>query len=294
MGKAFKIIVASFVLVAYSASAQSVQMRVSILDSDTSATGAVIVNVEAKVTDISPSTLGSATVDLDYDTSLLTYVTVIDSDINPGNQGYSYSANDLTGDPVTGNGSGSYVRLTVAGSNVGSGFGKEAGFDVTTDYVNFGTLEFTITDDGATADNLSLFLRTGSLSVGFFENQSNDPETGVITEATVDEILDANNFVLPVEQFALGMDEEYLLGNPFPNPFSSEARFTFAVREPQPVRIEVYNMVGQRVAVVMDGDVSGNELHRFSINAARLANGVYHLRATGKTFSAVRSMVLVK
>ena len=294
MGKALQIVAVCWLMFVGSALGQSAQLSISILDSDTTASGAVVVSIEAKVTNISPSTLGSATIDLDYDSDLLTFNGVIDSDINPGTEGYSYSANGLNGDPVQGNGSGDYVRLTIAGANVGAGFGKAAGFDVPSNYVNLGTLEFTITENGATASDLSLFVRTGSLSIGFFENQSNDPETGVIVEATVDEIVDANNFVLPVEEFALGLDEDYLFGNPFPNPFNSLARFTFAVREPQDVRIEVYNMVGQRVAVVLDGAVSGNELMRLSFDGARLANGVYHVRATGKTFSDVRSVVLVK
>ncbi len=273
---------------------QSVQLRLAVIDSDTTSNGSVLVNVQAKVTDLSPSTLGSITLDVDYDSELLQYDGVIDSDINPGSQGYSYSADSLFGMPVSGNGSGSYVRLTIAGANVGSGFGKQGGFDLSTGFANLGTLEFKITDAGVAASALSMFVRLGSLSVGFFENQSNDPETGNIIEAAVSDIEDANNFALPVEGYAFEMDEEYHLGNPFPNPSSSAFRFTLAIRETQDVRVDLYNMVGQRVAVVYNDLLTSGELHRLSVDGAHLANGVYHLRVAGKAFTDTRSIVLVK
>ncbi len=179
--------------------AQTGQLRVNLTQNDRVEGGTLLVNIETKVTGISPSTLGSATIDLDYDDADLTFVSITASDINPAVDGYSLSASDLSGDPVSGNGSGAYVRLTITGNNVGPDFGMGTGFDVPTAYANLATYQFTVTAAGAAAGSTDLFVRTGSLSIGYFENQSNNPKTGVIEEATIDLIEDANSIPLPVE-----------------------------------------------------------------------------------------------
>ncbi|MDX1741134.1 MAG: hypothetical protein R3178_07565, partial [Rhodothermales bacterium] len=65
----FALILASF---GTTALAQTGQLRVNVTQNDRVEGGTVLVNIETKVTGISPSTLGSATIDLDYDDADLT------------------------------------------------------------------------------------------------------------------------------------------------------------------------------------------------------------------------------
>ena len=126
------------VLFAGTASAQDSQLRVDVISSDNFQGGKVVIDVLAKVTGISPSTLGSATIDVDFAADLLTFLGVVGSDINPSTDGYSFSAGALNGDPVSGNGSGDYVRIAISGASVGPGFGQGPGYDVPTAYGNLG------------------------------------------------------------------------------------------------------------------------------------------------------------
>ena len=62
----------------------------------------------------------------------------------------------------------------------------------------------------------------------------------------------------------------------------------------QQVRVEVYDVVGRRVAVLHDGLLEADQLHRFVFGARHLPSGLYFYRVTGRHFSDVKSMTLVK
>ncbi len=62
----------------------------------------------------------------------------------------------------------------------------------------------------------------------------------------------------------------------------------------QQVRVEVYDVVGRRVAVLHDGLLEADQLHRFVFAARRLPSGLYLYRILGERFSDVKSMTLVK
>ncbi len=279
-----------------SVAAQTSQLKASLVSTDDFEGGKVVLDVLAKVTAISPSTLGSATIDIDYSSDLLTFLGVVGSDINPSADGYSFSAGALTGDPVSGDGSGDYVRIAVSGASVGPGFGQGPGFDVQSAYGNLARLEFGITSAGvgASASDLDLFIRTGSASLGFFENAANNPATGVIVESTISEIINANDISLAIDDGDLAFEGDYLFDPPYPNPFNALSQFDVAVKEAQPVVIEVFDAVGRRVAKLHDGPLAPNQRVHFRLDGTRLGSGIYHVRARGKEFSAVRSIVLVK
>jgi hypothetical protein len=65
---------------------------------------------------------------------------------------------------------------------------------------------------------------------------------------------------------------------------------TFAVREPQPVRIELFNALGQRVAALYDSEAPGSLVLTREL-PERLASGVYIVRMSGRDFSTTASVV---
>lgn len=85
----------------------------------------------------------------------------------------------------------------------------------------------------------------------------------------------------------------FALSPVYPNPFNPEARFTLTVAQAQPVRLAVYDALGREVAVVHEGMLAGGHKHSFVFTAAGLPTGMYLLKATGKTFSAMRKVLLV-
>ena len=69
------------------------------------------------------------------------------------------------------------------------------------------------------------------------------------------------------------------LGDPFPSPFNAEVTIPFALAEAGPVRLAVYNLMGQQVRVLADDWVAAGA-HRVSWNGrtaagVEAASGVY-------------------
>lgn len=83
----------------------------------------------------------------------------------------------------------------------------------------------------------------------------------------------------------------HLLSGVYPNPFGVSATFTLALRDPQSVRIEVFDLQGRRQEMVHEGVLAAGVAHRFSLTADGWAAGVYFLRITGKQFVATQPLV---
>jgi hypothetical protein len=69
-----------------------------------------------------------------------------------------------------------------------------------------------------------------------------------------------------------------------PNPFRAQTHLAFTVAEDGLARMEVYNLLGQRVATLFDGPATAGRVHRVTADGSRWASGVYFyvLRANGQ------------
>lgn len=92
-----------------------------------------------------------------------------------------------------------------------------------------------------------------------------------------------------------GIAGAYRLEQNYPNPFNPSTSIRFELSEPSHVRLEVYSVTGQRVAVLADGTL-GAGTHQVTFDAGHLTSGVYLYRMTsGNTGkSQTRKMLLVK
>lgn len=98
----------------------------------------------------------------------------------------------------------------------------------------------------------------------------------------------------PEVEVAVELVETLYLSAVYPNPFNPQAQFTLMVRREQSVRVAVYDVQGRRVALLHEGSLAAGTHHRFVFDGAALPSGLYLVRADGETFSAVRSVVLLK
>jgi hypothetical protein len=80
-----------------------------------------------------------------------------------------------------------------------------------------------------------------------------------------------------------------------PNPFSTSTEFGVQLIRTQDVRVEVFNAIGQRVALLHDGPLAaGSVVHHFTLEATDLPSGVYLYRVTGEDFVETRNVVLAR
>jgi hypothetical protein len=91
-----------------------------------------------------------------------------------------------------------------------------------------------------------------------------------------------------------GPGSDVQLAAPFPNPVRQQATVRYVVPEgsAQPVRLAVYNVLGQRVATLVD-ETQPPGREELSLDASRWASGVYFLRLqVGETMRSQRVTVV--
>ena len=85
----------------------------------------------------------------------------------------------------------------------------------------------------------------------------------------------------------------FSLGQNYPNPFNASTTIEIELPEATEVRLEVYNMLGQRVRTLADGRFEAGP-HSFRFDADGLSSGTYLYRITTPNHTTTRRMVLVK
>ena len=96
------------------------------------------------------------------------------------------------------------------------------------------------------------------------------------------------------EASPLDFEGTHLLGAVYPNPAPGAARVDLAVAEAQTVRVELYDALGRRVAVVFDGPVAARTTVPVAVASGTLAAGTYVLRVVGETFADTRRLTVVR
>ena len=79
-----------------------------------------------------------------------------------------------------------------------------------------------------------------------------------------------------------------------PNPFRGETEITFTSVTNDPIRIEVYDILGRRVEEVFVGQLARGEVKKFRFHAHEYPSGLYFVRYSSPHFSEVKSVVLAK
>jgi hypothetical protein len=87
--------------------------------------------------------------------------------------------------------------------------------------------------------------------------------------------------------------EAYVLYPPYPNPFNPAIVIHYEVPVTSPVTLTIYNLLGQRVATIMDRTLNSGD-YRTTWNAGDLPSGIYFCRLTAPSFQSIRKMVLIK
>ena len=92
---------------------------------------------------------------------------------------------------------------------------------------------------------------------------------------------------------------EFALDQNYPNPFNPTTKIRFSVPTQSNVKIKVYNIMGEEVALLNNG-LSQPGIHEINWNAGNLASGIYLLRIqaaatdNSKEFIDMKKMILMK
>ena len=105
------------------------------------------------------------------------------------------------------------------------------------------------------------------------------------------QVLDQSEVTLS-EQNAVTI-EEYALYQNFPNPFNPSTTITFDLKNAGTVKLNVFDLLGREVAVLMNGYRESGR-YQVSFDAAGLPSGVYLYRIETSEFSSIQKMVLMK
>jgi hypothetical protein len=86
---------------------------------------------------------------------------------------------------------------------------------------------------------------------------------------------------------------KYGLSQNYPNPFNPGTNINFSVERPSNVTLAVYNILGQKVATLVNSFMqAGSYIYQF--DASKLASGVYFYRIEAGNFLSVKKMILMK
>lgn len=89
------------------------------------------------------------------------------------------------------------------------------------------------------------------------------------------------------------MPAGFNLSQNYPNPFNPSTVIRFGIPAAGDVKLIVYNTLGEKVAVLVDGFVTAGT-HTAQFNASRLPSGIYFYRLVSGSFTETKSMILVK
>lgn len=86
----------------------------------------------------------------------------------------------------------------------------------------------------------------------------------------------------------------FTLEQNYPNPFNPSTNIQFSLPATADVTLEVFNMLGQKVATLIDGQkmTAGSHIQKF--DASSLASGMYVYRISAANFVQSRKMMLIK
>ena len=89
------------------------------------------------------------------------------------------------------------------------------------------------------------------------------------------------------------MPAQFELAQNFPNPFNPETTINFDIPERSNVKLSIYNINGQEIAVLVNDFINAGTYSE-SFNGSNLTSGVYFYRLESNGHSTTKRMLLLK
>ena len=89
------------------------------------------------------------------------------------------------------------------------------------------------------------------------------------------------------------LPKDYKLYQNHPNPFNPTTAIDFALPKANRVELTVYNVLGNEVAKLVDGEMTAGH-HSIVLDGADLTSGIYFYHLKAGEFTQMKKMVLMK
>ncbi|MFH2035999.1 MAG: T9SS type A sorting domain-containing protein [Candidatus Zixiibacteriota bacterium] len=108
--------------------------------------------------------------------------------------------------------------------------------------------------------------------------------SGIISVQRPTGLLDDDNKLLP---------GEFKLAQNYPNPFNPVTSIEFALAEKSEITLEVFNVLGRKVATIAEGEYSAG-IHRVDWDASNDPSGIYFYRISANSKMDTKKMLFLK
>ena len=84
------------------------------------------------------------------------------------------------------------------------------------------------------------------------------------------------------------------LDNNYPNPFNPSTKISFVLGTTGRATLKVYNLLGQEVATLADGEFNGGDTQTFTFDASKYSSGIYYYQLKSTAGTQIKKMMLLK
>jgi hypothetical protein len=130
------------------------------------------------------------------------------------------------------------------------------------------------------------------------------PDSNLLYVLTRKELLEVNTetkSTLSLKQLSVSVEpkpseipEQVSLSQNYPNPFNPSTVISYQLSGNSLVRLEVFDVIGRKVAVLVDGERKSTGAHQVTFEAGNLSSGVYFYRLETAGQTLTQKMLLVK
>lgn len=210
--------------------------------------------------------------------------------VTPGAEGVNWVA---SGFKFVNLGTAGSVSLTVKAPVAGK-------YHLRTFYLNSGANQSIVIKEGAT------ILATETFP-GVTTGKGVDNFSGVFTLTAGNHTISLNGAGVSIDYVQLVEEKQvtavrndgltpasYSLEQNYPNPFNPSTTINFSLAKASRVQLAIYNVLGQKVATLIDNNIMESGYHVAQFNAARFSSGVYFYRLEAGNFVSIKKMMLLK